>query len=51
MPGEITGASDVFIHFTGKVLRVESRTENVAGKFGVAASVEKYEMIRDCRKS
>jgi hypothetical protein len=50
LPSEITGASEVFIHFTAKVLRVETRTECVAGKFGVAASIERYEMIRNNRK-
>ena len=50
IPGEITGASDVVIHFTGKVLRVEPRTESPAGKFGVAVSIEKYEMTGNNRK-
>jgi hypothetical protein len=46
IPGEITGASDVFFHFTGKVLRVESRAESAPEKVGVAVSIEWYEMIR-----
>ena len=50
IPSEITGASDVFIHFSGKVLRVESRPESVAGKFGVAVSIEGYDMSRNNRK-
>ena len=50
IPGEITGAPDVFIQFTGKVLRVESRTEDAIEKFGVAVSIEKYEMTGNNRK-
>ena len=46
IPGEITGASDVHLHFSGKVLRVESRRESAAGKFGVAVSMEGYEIFR-----
>ncbi len=47
MPGEITGGSDVSIDFVGKVLRVEPRLDGNVEKFGVAVTIERYEMIRN----
>lgn len=47
MPGDITGGSEVSIDFIGKVLRVEPRMEGTSEKFGVAVTIDKYEMIRN----
>ena len=45
-PAEITGGSQVLIHFMGKVTRVESWAGGISEKFGVAATFENYEMVR-----
>jgi hypothetical protein len=47
LPREMTGGSEVLIQFRGKVTRVESRTEGPLEKFGVGATFESYEMIRN----
>jgi PilZ domain-containing protein len=46
IPVEITGGSEVLIHLKGKVVRVESCMEGALEKFGVAATIESYEMAR-----
>ncbi len=46
LPAEVTRGSQVFIRATGKVVRVEKRPENGAQRVGVAAVIERYEIIR-----
>ncbi len=46
LPAEITHGTDVFIHARGKVVRSEKKTEDRAERAGVAASIEKYYIVR-----
>lgn len=46
LPAEITHASDVFVRARGKVLRVEPRLEDGEPRLGVAAVIERYDIIR-----
>ena len=45
LPSEVTRGSEVFIRATGKVVRVDKK-ENGASRIGVAAVIERYEIIR-----
>lgn len=47
IPVEMTGGSEALIHAIGKVVRVESCMEGALEKFGVAATIESYEMTRN----
>ena len=47
LPAEITGGTEVFIRAIGKVVRVEKRPENGHQHVGVAAVIERYEIIRN----
>src|SRR5580700_4781886 len=47
LPAEITGGTEVFIRAIGKVVRVEKRPENGHQRVGVAAVIERYEIIRN----
>lgn len=47
LPAEITGGTEVFIRAIGKVVRVEKRAENGADHTGVAAVIERYEIVRN----
>jgi len=47
LPAEITRGSEVFIRATGKVVRVEKRPDNGSSRIGVAAVIERYEIIRN----
>lgn len=47
LPAEITGGTEVFIRATGKVLRVETRTGDGQPRTGVAAVIERYEIVRN----
>ena len=47
LPGEVTHGSEVFIRATGKVVRVEKRPDNGSTRVGVAAVIERYEIIRN----
>jgi c-di-GMP-binding flagellar brake protein YcgR len=51
LPAEITQGSDVTVRATGKVLRVEQRVEDGDRRMGVAAIIERYDIIRDEPKS
>ena len=44
LPSEITHGSEVFVR--GKVVRVEPRTEGQSVRVGVAAVIERYDIIR-----
>ena len=52
LPAEITNGSDVLVRALGKVIRVEPRTEDGANRMGVAAVIERYDIVRgDARNS
>lgn len=46
LPSEITRGSDVFVRASGKVVRVENRMEDGSARMGVAAVIERYDIIR-----
>ncbi len=46
LPGEITRGTDVFVRAQGKVVRVEKRLEDGEARMGVAAIIERYDIIR-----
>ena len=46
LPGEITHGSDVFVRAQGNVVRVERRLEDGEARMGVAAVIERYDIIR-----
>src|ERR1700756_1945772 len=46
LPSEITHGAEVFVRALGKVVRVESRMENGSARMGVAAVIERYDIIR-----
>ena len=47
LPAEVTGGTEVFIRAIGKVLRTEKRSDNGNDRVGVAAIIERYEIIRN----
>jgi hypothetical protein len=46
LPGEITRGSAVLVRATGKVVRVERRREEESERLGVAAVIERYDIVR-----
>jgi hypothetical protein len=46
LPAEITHGTEVFVRALGKVIRVEQRSENGDLSMGVAAVIERYDIIR-----
>lgn len=46
LPGEMTHGSEVFIRALGKVVRVERRMEDGDTRMGVAAVIERYDIVR-----
>ena len=46
LPAEITHGSEVFVRAHGKVVRVERRMENGSSRMGVAAVIERYDIVR-----
>jgi c-di-GMP-binding flagellar brake protein YcgR len=46
LPAEITHGTEVFVRALGKVVRVERRTEDGETRMGVAAVIERYDIIR-----
>ncbi len=46
LPAEITRGTEVFVRAQGKVVRVERRQENGSERLGVAAVIERYDIIR-----
>jgi len=46
LPTEITHGTEVFVRAMGKVVRVEQRMEDGAARMGVAAVIERYDIIR-----
>jgi c-di-GMP-binding flagellar brake protein YcgR len=47
LPAEVTRGSEVFIRAMGKVVRVEKRPDDGSTRVGVAAVIERYEIIRN----
>jgi c-di-GMP-binding flagellar brake protein YcgR len=46
LPAEITRGTEVFIRAHGKVVRVDQQREDHRTRLGVAAVIEKYDIIR-----
>lgn len=46
LPSEVTRGSEVFIRAMGKVVRVDKSAEDSSSRIGVAAVIERYEIIR-----
>jgi len=46
LPQEITGTSSVLVQAHGRVIRVDSKNEEAPNRLGVAAVIEKYEIVR-----
>ena len=46
LPQEITGGSSVHVQAQGRVIRVDSKDEQGPNRLGVAAVIEKYEIVR-----
>jgi c-di-GMP-binding flagellar brake protein YcgR len=46
LPAEITHGTEVFVHALGKVVRIERRNEDGTMRMGVAAVIERYDIIR-----
>lgn len=46
LPAEITRGGDVFVRAQGKVVRVERRLEDGESRLGVAAVIERYDIVR-----
>ena len=46
LPAEVTGGTEVFIRATGKVVRVEKGPEKNSDRLGVAAVIERYDIVR-----
>jgi hypothetical protein len=46
LPAEVTHGSEVFVRALGKVIRVEQRTEDGNARMGIAAVIERYDIIR-----
>jgi len=46
LPSEVTRGSEVFIRAMGKVVRVDKKPENGSSRVGVAAVIERYEIVR-----
>jgi len=46
LPAEITRGTEVFIHAQGKVVRVDRKDEEGRQRVGVAAVIQKYDIIR-----
>jgi c-di-GMP-binding flagellar brake protein YcgR len=46
LPAEVTGGTEVFIRAIGKVVRIEKTPEGGSDRLGVAAVIERYEIVR-----
>jgi len=46
LPSEVTRGSAVFVRALGRVIRVERRMEDGSARMGVAAVIERYDIIR-----
>lgn len=46
LPAEITRGSDVIVRAIGRVVRIEPRSEDGNSRMGVAAVIERYDIVR-----
>ena len=46
LPAEITHGGDVIVRAQGKVVRIEPRLEDGQSRLGVAAIIERYDIVR-----
>jgi PilZ domain-containing protein len=46
LPAEITHGAEVLVRALGKVLRIEPRNEDGTTRMGVAAVIERYDIVR-----
>jgi hypothetical protein len=46
LPAEITRGTEVFVRAQGKIVRVERRSSDTDSRVGVAAVIERYDIIR-----
>ena len=46
LPPEVTRGTEVFVHASGRVVRVEPRIEDGNARKGIAAVIERYDIIR-----
>jgi c-di-GMP-binding flagellar brake protein YcgR len=46
LPVEVTQGAEVFVRIVGKVVRVERRAEDGDSRLGVAAIIERYDVVR-----
>jgi c-di-GMP-binding flagellar brake protein YcgR len=46
LPAEVTHGSEVFVRALGKVVRVEQRSEDGNPRMGIAAVIERYDIVR-----
>jgi c-di-GMP-binding flagellar brake protein YcgR len=46
LPAEITHGTEVFVRALGRIVRVERRNEDGTIRMGVAAVIERYDIIR-----
>jgi PilZ domain len=46
LPAEITHGSEVLVRALGKVVRVEPREEDGNSRMGIAAVIERYDIVR-----
>jgi hypothetical protein len=46
LPSEVTHGSEVFVRAAGKVVRVDPRSEARNMRLGVAAVIERYDIVR-----
>lgn len=47
LPSAVTRGSEVFIRAMGKVVRIDKKPETGSSRVGVAAIIERYEIIRN----
>jgi c-di-GMP-binding flagellar brake protein YcgR len=46
LPAELTRGSEVLVRAMGKVVRLENRLEDGSSRMGVAAVIERYDIVR-----
>lgn len=46
LPAEVTQGVEVFVRILGKVVRVEQRVEDGDSRLGVAAIIQRYDIVR-----
>jgi hypothetical protein len=51
LPTEVTHGPKVVVHATGKVVRVDRTPDNGSSRVGVAAVIERYEIVRNDTRS